>query len=381
MDRRRGRAGRGVGLALAFAAAGVGAADGQDVGWDDPRWRIEAADARTETWRGRDALVLTNGTAWLDGAAFRDGVVEFDLAAPADLGFHGVAFRAAGDGDYEHVYVRPFLSGNPDASQYTPVFHGVTGWQLYADARFAQPVTLTPDRWMHVRLDVRGGRARLTVDGQPLVFPQLLRDPVSGALGLTSSGAPARFANLEVRPGGDADPGTEPGAAEPPTPPGTVACWRVSTPFAEARLEGLAPLGAGDVSGLDWDPLAPDAGGIANLARLRQRTAEANTVFAAVTLRARRAGAARVRFGFSDRVRAYLGGRPIYRGSDGWRSRDYRFLGTVGLHDELVLPLERGDNELWLAVTEDFGGWGVTLQLAEGDAAIVPPPGGCGGDG
>jgi hypothetical protein len=53
----------------------------------------------------------------------------------------------------------------------------------------------------------------------------------------------------------------------------------------------------------------------------------------------------------------------IYGGSDVYTSRDYRFLGTIGLFDELYLPLKKGDNELWFAVTENFGGWGVKAMF------------------
>ena len=45
-----------------------------------------------------------------------------------------------------------------------------------------------------------------------------------------------------------------------------------------------------------------------------------------------------------------------------------------GLFDEVVLPLDRGENELWLAVSEDFGGWGVTLQLPEDGGVRLAPP-------
>ncbi len=52
-----------------------------------------------------------------------------------------------------------------------------------------------------------------------------------------------------------------------------------------------------------------------------------------------------------------------YRGNDAFQTRDRSFLGTVGLFDELILPLKRGDNELWFAVSEGFGGWAVVAQL------------------
>jgi hypothetical protein len=29
----------------------------------------------------------------------------------------------------------------------------------------------------------------------------------------------------------------------------------------------------------------------------------------------------------------------------------------------LILPLKRGDNELWFAVSERYGGWAVVAQL------------------
>jgi hypothetical protein len=44
-------------------------------------------------------------------------------------------------------------------------------------------------------------------------------------------------------------------------------------------------------------------------------------------------------------------------------------MGTIGLFDEVYLPLKKGHNELWLAVTETFGGWGVTA-LFEDPAGI-----------
>jgi hypothetical protein len=76
-----------------------------------------------------------------------------------------------------------------------------------------------------------------------------------------------------------------------------------------------------------------------------------------------RPGPVRLRFGFSDRVLVYLNGRPVYKGRAEWRSRDPRFLGTVGLFDELILPLRAGENEVWMAVSEDFGGWGVVAAI------------------
>ena len=78
-----------------------------------------------------------------------------------------------------------------------------------------------------------------------------------------------------------------------------------------------------------------------------------------------------MRFGFSDSVKAYLNGRLIFSGTDTYRSRDYRFLGTLGDFDALYLPLEKGENELWMAVGESFGGWGIKARFDDVDGIEI----------
>jgi hypothetical protein len=48
-------------------------------------------------------------------------------------------------------------------------------------------------------------------------------------------------------------------------------------------------------------------------------------------------------------------------------TRDYRYLGSIGLFDSVVLPLEAGENEIWIAVSEAFGGWGVMARITDLD--------------
>lgn len=358
----------GVLLLLLMLCAAPDAA--AQIVWDGSTWNLDVEDYRLQPFEGKHALYLQNGVAWLDGAELEDGVIEFDMHVPDAVGFHGLAFRAVDEDDYEHFYLRPHNSDRPDATQYTPVFNGVSGWQIYSDNRFALPVEVPVDRWFHVEVRVRGGQSEVYVEGQQLAYRTLLRSPVAGSIGLTSGGAPARFANVRLRPGAP-EMETESYPTSEERPPGLIRHWRVSVPFAESRLDSLGAFDPDLARELDWDPLEADVRGIANLAKLRTRSGGANTVVAAVTLRSSRERMARLRFGFSDRVHVYLNGRPLYRGADRWRSRDYKFLGTIGLHDELVLPLRAGENELWLAVSEDFGGWGVTAQLVDGTDVVI----------
>ena len=60
-------------------------------------------------------------------------------------------------------------------------------------------------------------------------------------------------------------------------------------------------------------------------------------------------------------------GRLLYTGNNGYRTRDYRYLGTIGYFDAITLPLQEGENELWFAVSESFGGWGVQAAFEDTD--------------
>ena len=349
------------------------AAAAQQQSFDTAAWDIRAAEWRAEPYRGRTALLLRDGIAWLKGSRFQNGTIEFDVAFSNALGFPGIAFRAVTRSDYDLFYLRTTLSGEPDATQYTPVLHGLYGWQIYTGPAYNAAVQWTFDRWMHVKLVVSGTRAEVYVDSDTAVqvIPRLRGAQVAGEVGFVVVPGSARFANLVVRP--DSSPrltGTLPNVRDS-TPATIVRSWRVSTPFAESSLAGMTELAAPPGGG--WSVLGVEERGVANLARLAGIDSSHNTVIAAVTLNADRAVTVPVRFGFSDRVRVYLNRRLIYAGNDGFGTRDFRFLGTVGRFDELALPLRPGPNELWFAVSETFGGWAVTADLPERDRIRVSP--------
>ncbi|MEQ9397731.1 MAG: hypothetical protein RJQ04_01055 [Longimicrobiales bacterium] len=374
---RRGGAGwtrmvvGGLGAVGAMLASGAAAAQELDyVAWDDPRWTMDG-EATTERFLGREALVL-QGDAWLD-VDLEDGRIVFDVAGTSELGFYGIAFRAADDRNYEHFYVRPFQTGRPDATQYTPVYNGLSGWQLYTGEAYGQAVDIPHERWVRVEMAFRDQRLDVWVDGQHRVFPVLDRPARSGRIAITASGqAPGRFSEFRMARGAPVATTGE-GPRPAPVPDGAVRVWSVSSPFAEALLEGGEDLADMDRSGLSWSTLKVGPGGIMNVARLHPRTPEANTVLARVVLEADEATVVRAPFGFSDRVGVFLNGERIYSGRAEWRSQDHRFLGTVGLFDEVSLRLRPGRNEVVLALSESFGGWGGVLQIDAPGVRVVRP--------
>src|SRR5882762_4456346 len=98
---------------------------------DSPRWELQG-QAKAAEYQGRKCLLLDGGAAIVKDFEMRDGVIDVDIATPANRGFFGIQFRIANEGaNLEWVYLRQHKSGLPDAMQYTPVLNTGLNWQIY----------------------------------------------------------------------------------------------------------------------------------------------------------------------------------------------------------------------------------------------------------
>jgi hypothetical protein len=297
-----------------------------------------------------------NGIAAPRGVRLRDGTIELDMAVSSARSFHGLVWRRdPAARTYESFFVRPHQVGNPDAAQYTPVFNDISAWQLYHGPGYWGPLRFPIDRWFRLRVAFAGDRAEAYLDDMevPALTFQRLKVPVSvGGIGILVGGPGLRVARLAYD---TARPVLHGRALRAPrTAPGTIRDWQVSNPVDEGSVLGAAT---------GWQPLTAEPGGLINLARLHPARRGRDTVFARSTIHSANATSRSLRLGFSDRAVVYLNGRRLFAGDDTYRSRDYRFLGSIGYWYTVELPLERGDNELLIAVSESFGGWGLMARL------------------
>lgn len=329
------------------------------VGFDAERWEIQQGEV-TE-YLGRECF---KGRAVLKEIELADGVIEVDMAFEGPRSFVGILFRMESDRDYENVYLRPHKSDKPDALQYTPVFNGSSGWQLYNGEGFTAQATIPHEQWIRIRLEFSGSRARLFLDGaeQPaLVIDELKRGAGKGRIGV--AGPPnglGYFADFKYRVDDELDFG-DPPEVEPAA--GMLTDWEISRPFHLYEVDyehhpaeqGLAELG--------WQAAEAEADGLINISRMTAKPGpEPSAIFARTTLRAEKDEIRELNFGYSDALVIFLNGRRLFSGTSTFRSRDATFLGAVGLFDSVDLPLRKGDNELLFTVLEAFGGWGFMAQ-------------------
>jgi hypothetical protein len=185
--------------------------------------------AEKVTFKGRKALRVSDPAAAgtgdqeqlviLSKTDFQDGIIEVDLAGEpgpkADegaRGFVGIAFRVAADASrFECFYLRPTNGRAEDqlrrnhSAQYisNPGFP----WHMLRKefpGKYETYVDLVAGEWTKVKIEVRGEKARLYVNGveQPtMLVNDLKQKQTTGAIALwIGPGTVAHFSNVRISP-------------------------------------------------------------------------------------------------------------------------------------------------------------------------------------
>jgi len=342
------------------------AAKSESIPFNTDQWQFLAKENKVAKHLGKSSLMLTDGVAVLKNIPFTDGIIEYKTALEPKPGFSGVFWRMQDADNFEAFYIRPHQSGKPDANQYTPAYNGIFAWQMYFGEGYSATTEYSFKEWTAVKVVVSGNNAEIYVNNmeKPALFVNLNREQQAGGLALWSFGT-QYFADFHVTP--MATPPLLKGKPTKPAdmPAGTIPSWSVSNAFDSKLFADKIQLSPADKQDLTWKTLAAESpNGTANLAKIQGISKGKDTVFARTTIHADKAGVNKLEFGFSDKVQVYLNDQLWFAGNDLELSRDYRFLGSVGYFDAVYLPLKEGDNELWLAITEEnIGGWAVQARF------------------
>jgi sugar lactone lactonase YvrE len=345
----------------------LASASGQDevVGFDPDSWVL--VNAEIVDHMDRKGLI---GFALLKDIEFENGVIEVDVAVDGTRSYPGIVFRVQSQRDYERIYIRPHRAGlYPDALQYTPVFNGIAGWQLYNGEGYTASVSFPADEWVYVRIEVAGNRARVFIadsDKPALVIDDLKHGLSKGSIGVFGPrNKTACFSNFRYRTDVDLEFDLPPPIE---TPPGMITEWQLSGTRGISQVDEEEYPGVQELAGIGWHAATSEASGLLDVSRYFGRGGrEPDCIFAKTTLTAERDETKKFVFGYSDRISIFLNGELLFLGSSLYQERDPSFLGVVSLSDAIYLPLKEGENELLLLVTETFGGWGLMFQ----DATVV----------
>ena len=185
--------------------------------------------AETVTFKGRKALRVSDAAAAGTGdegrlvilpkTVFQDGIIEVDLAGEPGpgagegaRGFVGMAFRVAEKPSrFECFYLRPTNGRAEDQVRRNHSVQYISNpgfpWHLLRKEfpeKYESYVDLVAGEWTKVKIEVRGEKARLYVNGveQPtLLVNDLKQGPSKGAIALwIGTGTVAHFSNVRISP-------------------------------------------------------------------------------------------------------------------------------------------------------------------------------------
>lgn len=350
-------------LVLHCAVVTLPAKEAEAVAFDSERWKILQGEVVDHL--GRNSF---KGTAVLQDVALGDGTIEVDIAVTGARSYPGILFRRQSAQQQERFYVRPHRAGlYEDALQYTPVFHGIAGWQLYAGPGYTASSEIPAGEWIPIKLEMQGSQARVYVGGAEQPALRMLRlehGQIAGAIGVMGPvDGSAYFSNFRYRATVDSRFASR---SQPGPPRGMLTRWTLSQAFPFSRIDTERAPTADERKALKWQSVRAGPSGLIDIARYVERNpGESEWIWARTSLQSSGERAMPLRVGYSDEVAVFLNGSLLFRGDSSYRSRDSGFSGIVGLNDLVTLPLQNGENELLLLVGESFGGWGFMAQDAE----------------
>ena len=276
----------------------------------------------------------------------------------------GFAFRRRDEDTYGLFYLRPRPKCEEavDCIQYAPQTHGVLLWDMFP--QYQKPAPLRQGEWNHIKLVVSGQRMNVFINGQKLrrsKIGNLEGDSLDGGLALQGPGI---FANLTVTPG--ATEGLAKAAEKDPTAGDRrfVRNWQIAPPskLAADHEPALADLPT------SWKPLAAERGGLVNVSReygcrfrgrARRGVAQDHNPFAQRTEEERGHRMGPRDLGVRQWPAGLRGQEPL-SASIRRKAPDGRCSLENG---SLVLPLKAGDNEVDVALADNFYGWGLIMHL------------------
>jgi hypothetical protein len=312
---------------------------------------------------------LNNGEASLKDVTFADGTIEFDVLT-VGRGAPGIAFRQQDKDNFELLYLRPDPScpAFRGCMQYAPQTHGVLLWDFYP--QYENRAQLRENGWNHIRMVIAGRRMNVFVNDAPspaLEIGRLEGDALNGGLHLEG---PGTFANFVITP--DAVDGLSPEPARDPSDDdrGLVRNWRLS---AYSSLPAGKDPAYNEMPGAssEWKTISGEHGGLINLSREYGQPVQAPNRAVAwlkTTITSERKQTRKVDIGWTREVWVFVNGKLVYADKNLFDVAASRKApdGRCSLRNgSFNLPLETGDNEVSIAIANNFYGWGLMLRLAD----------------
>lgn len=339
---------------------------------DPEHWLFQEGNVEFLKYKGRKAIKLNpmSGEMFYKDLNFTDGTIEFDVEVDQASPFPTIYFRAQIDSQSaEHVYLRTGTAGKShamDAVQYASIINRVNLWDLQHEFQTSAEIRI--GEWNHVKLMVSGKQLRVYVNhpSRPnLEIPCMEGNTSDGLIGI-GTGFPGQvvFTNIIVKPGVTDDLSPYPGADLTRHDTRYLRNWEVSQPQSldlgkEVNANMIPP------SDSKWEPIKTERRGLLNLSRKFGISESRRMVWIKAIIHSDFDQRQWMDLGFSDEIWVFVNGTPVYLDKNLYAQNMRKSPnGRISLENStFLLPFKEGENELLIAVANDFYGWGIIARL------------------
>ncbi|MBA4849430.1 hypothetical protein [Emticicia sp. BO119] len=309
------------------------------------------------------------GAVMLKDVVFKDGTIEFDFepASPMTLGSSPtVYFRGnpqKNDTEIFYIRARPNKPTANDGIQYASILGGVNMWDMYPE--YQAPALFEADKTNHLKMIISGQQMRVYVNDMnrpALQIPKLEGNTTEGILALDGGMV---VSNMQIKPD------VVESLPDSPSPDLTdhdaqyIRNWLLTKP-ADLPVGTEVTIATLPKPETFTEFIEAESKGMINLTRKLGGNTPRRVVWLKTKLKAAENQKNVMQLGFSDDVWVFLNNQMIYLDKNTYLQPPMRKYpeGRISIQNAKVnLTLKQGENELLIAVANDFYGWGIIARL------------------
>lgn len=346
---------------------------------------IELTPANWEFKEGKVTFSEKNGTPYMgivagnQGAVilkdvqFWNGTIEFDFEPTGTMSLDSsptVYFRADSQGNNSEIFYIRARPSNPranDGVQYAPILSGVNLWDLYP--QYQAPAFFEANKLNHMKLVVNGAQMRVYVND--MVKPTLQIPKLEGVGKGTTIGIDGGMLvyNFQVKPDQVENLPAIPAPDLTEHDANYIRQWSATLPIDFPSGNEPFVTNMPKIEEFTETIIAENAG-LLNLTRKFGGNESRKILYLKATISSLEDSNQRMQLGFSDEVWVFVNGQLAFLDKNIYRQPGMRKYpdGRISiLNSKFTIPLKQGENEVIIAVANDFFGWGIIARFEKMD--------------
>ena len=332
------------------------------------RWDFQEGKVTFMDYKGKKSMKIgsLSGQVVLKDVVFKDGTIEFDVDPHPTEFASSVYFHRKDAKEQEIVYLRVPRIGSKLANQgiqYAPYFDGVNMWDIYP--QYQAPAMAKASEWNHMKLVISGKQMKVYVNDMvntALEVPKLEGTMAEGSIAFEGEGY---ITNLQIKPNETGGLASYEGTDMTKHDGQYLRKWAISTPVLFPKGNETFAESLPDAEDF-LESIDAETAGLLNLTRRFGATPQRKLVWLKTTITASEPTFTNLQIGFNDEIWVYLNNEMVLVDKNLFQQVGMRKnpSGRLAITNTVAkLNLKKGENELLIAVANDFYGWGLMARL------------------